>query len=292
MGYPYSSRARAPKPRSARWGVVLILNRMSRRPEMLVLALTVGYLTLLTVQVRTGSRTVLSNLALTALGPFISAYDSASRLTREGVQAYVWQRDAVLNSERLAAENRALQGRLEISRTMEKEILQLRELIKAPRPDNVEVIGARALTQFGAPFGRYLLVSCSSAYVIPDGTAVMGPQGAVGRIQGTMGSLYKVLLVTDPNSAMGVVSERAGVHGVAVGEGRFLRVRWVTNEADVQAGDLFVTSGEDGFYPPGVRVGTATAVKDGGDYLKKITLSPFSQMDELTWVLLLKKNHA
>jgi rod shape-determining protein MreC len=259
---------------------------------MLVLTLTVGYLILLTAQVRTGGRTVLSNLALTALGPFISAFDSASRLTREGFRAYVWQRDAVLHSEQLAAENRALQGQLEISRTLEKEVLQLRELLKAPKPDRVDFVGARVLTQFGAPFGRLLLVSCSSAYEIPDGTVVLGPQGAVGRIQGKLGSLYKVLLVTDPSSAVGVVSERGGVHGVAVGEGRFLTVRWVTNEADVQAGDLFVTSGEDGFYPPGVRVGTAASVADGGDYLKKITLSPFSKMDELTWVLLLKKSHA
>ena len=267
----------------------MALKGSSRRPEALLLTFTVGYLIFLTAQVRTGGQTVLSNLALTALGPFLSAFDSASRLTREGVQAYVWQRDAVLKSEQLAAENRALQGQLQISRTQEKEILQLRELLKAPRPDSVDIVGARALTQFGAPFGRLLLVSCSSAYEIRDGTAVLGPQGAVGRIQGKMGSLYKVLLITDPSSAMGVVSERAGVHGVAVGEGRFLMVRWVSNEADVQAGDLFVTSGEDGFYPPGIRVGTVTSVQDGGDYLKKITLSPFSKMDELTWVLLLRK---
>jgi rod shape-determining protein MreC len=89
-----------------------------------------------------------------------------------------------------------------------------------------------------------------------------------------------------------VVSDRTGVHGVAVGEGRFLSVRWVTNEADVQAGDVFLTSGEDGFYPPGIRMGTVTSVQDGGDYLKKITLSPFTKTDQLAWVLLLKKSHA
>lgn len=270
----------------------MVLQKISRRPEVLLFVLTVGYLVLLTVQVRQGSQTVLNNLALTALGPFLSAFDSASRVTREGFQAYVWQRDAALKAEQLAAENRALQGRLELSRQQEKEILELRELLNAPKPENVEVVGARVLSQFGAPFGRYLLVSSESERLIADGTAVMGPHGAVGRIQGKMGDLYKVLLVTDPNSAAGVVSDRTGVHGVAVGEGRFLTVRWVTNEADVQAGDVFLTSGEDGFYPPGIRVGTVTSVQDGGDYLKKITLSPFSKMDQLTWVLLLKKSHA
>jgi rod shape-determining protein MreC len=111
----------------------------------------------------------------------------------------------------------------------------------------------------------------------------------VGRVQGASGELYKVILLTDPSSAVGVVCDRSAVKGVAVGKGNDMNVRWVSNESDVRVGDQFSTSGEDGVFPAGLRVGTAVSVEDGGDYLKKITLAPSSQMDRLTWVLLLRK---
>ena len=269
----------------------MALKSSYRRPEMLLLFFGVGFLLLLALQVRRGGQSLLGNLALSAFGPLLSAYDSASRFTREGFQAYLWQRDAALSAERLAAENRVLEGRLEMQRSLEKEVLELRELLKAPKPQDVDVIGARALTQYGAPFGRYLLVTCDARYAIPLMTPVIGPNGAVGRVQGASGSQYKVLLLTDPSSAIGVTSNRTGVHGVAVGRGRDLLVRWVSNESDVKVGDLFSTSGEDGVFPAGISVGTVLSVENGSDYLKRISLSPASKFDQLTWVLLLRKNH-
>ncbi len=265
------------------------LRPTARRPEIALCLLVLGFFVLLTFQARQGSRSVLGNMALAAFGPLLSAYDSASRLTREGLQAYLWQKNAALESENLAAENRSLQGQLELARPLEKEVLTLRELLQAPKPQGYQVIGARALTAYGAPFSRYLLVSCDARFLIPEGTPVMGPGGAVGHVQGASGTLHKVILLTDPSSAVGVASERAGVKGVAVGKGSDMEIRWISNESDVRVGDIFVTSGEDGVFPPGLRVGTAVSVEDGGDYLKKITLSPSSKMDQLTWVLLLRK---
>jgi rod shape-determining protein MreC len=266
------------------------LKPAARRPEVVLTLLVLGFFVLLTLQARRGSHSVLGNLALAAFGPLLSAYDSASRLTREGFQAYVWQRDAALQAERLAAENRALQGQLELSRNIEREVLTLRDLVQAPRPQGYDVIGGRALTQYGAPFSRYLLVSCDRKFYVAEGTAAMGPGGAVGRVQGASGGLYKVVLLTDPSSAAGVVCDRSGAKGVAVGKGSDMDVRWVSNESDVRVGDQFSTSGEDGVFPPGLRVGTAVSVEDGGDYLKRITLAPSSKMDDLTWVLLLRKS--
>jgi rod shape-determining protein MreC len=262
-----------------------------RRPEILLFVFGMGFLVALTTQVRRGGQSVLGNLALVAFGPLLSAYDSASRLTREGVEAYLWQRDAALEAERLAARNRVLEGKLEMARQSEQEILALRELLHAPRPPGVDFIGGRALTQYGAPFSRYLLVSCDTSHYVPDSTPVIGPDGLVGRVQGSSGNRYKVLLITDPSSAVGVASDRTGVRGVAVGRGKDLEVRWVSNEADVKPGDEFSTSGEDGVFPAGLRVGTVLDVQNGGDYLKKITLSPSCDLGRLTWVLLLRASH-
>ena len=73
----------------------------------------------------------------------------------------------------------------------------------------------------------------------------------MGRVQGASGGLYKVVLLTDPSSAVGVVCDRSAVKGVAVGKGSDMDVRWVSNESDVRVGDQFSTSGEDGVFPAG-----------------------------------------
>jgi rod shape-determining protein MreC len=262
-----------------------------RRAEFLLVLFAAGFLVLLTVQIRRGGQSLLGNLALAAFGPLLSAYDGASRLTREGLQAYLWQKNAALEAERLAAENRELKGRLALSREAEAEVLALRELLKAPKPRDVEVIAGRALTKYGEPFGRYLLVSCDARYRVPDSTPVIDAAGVVGRVQGSSASQYRVLLVTDPASSVGVACERTGVRGVAVGRGGDLEVRWVSNEAEVKAGDVFATSGEDGIFPAGLRVGTVESAENGPDYLKRIRLNPMAGLDQLTWVLLIRRTH-
>lgn len=261
---------------------------LSRRPEVLLLLIVVGYLIFLTVQVRHGEKTVFGNLAMAAFGPFLSVFNEASRLTREGMQAYVWQQDAALRAEKAEMKNRELEARIQLDHHLEQEIIRLRALIHAPRPKDLDIVGGRALTQFGAPFGRYLLVSCPPDLSVPDGTPVMSTEGAVGRVIGKAGGLFRVLMITDPNSAVGVVSARTGVNAVAVGAGDHLMVRWVSNEADVKVGDEFMTSGEDGFFPAGVNVCVVTSVENGSDYLKKITAAPLAKLDRLSWVLLLK----
>ncbi len=264
----------------------------SRRPELLLLLFTVGYLVALTLQVRRGGQTVLGGTALALFGPVLTAYNSAARFSQEGFDAYLWQRDAALRAEALSRENLALRGELQRVQPLADENARLRRLLDVPPPPAVRLVGGRALMRYGEPFGRYLLVSCDpAAPVFPD-TPVLDPDGVVGKVQASSGNFYRVLLVTDPSSAVGVMTARTGARGVAVGDGRAIEVSWVTNEADVRPGDRFVTSGEDGVFPPGISVGTAIAVSDGGDYLKRITLRPAAALDTLTWVVLAVKGRA
>jgi len=259
----------------------------ARQPVALMLLLVGGFVAGLTLQVRRGENTLFKDAAMVAFSPFLSAFDAASRLTREGARAYVLQRDAALRAERLEAENRILRTQLLLAQNLARENLELRNLLKAPRPEGLEVIGGRALTQFGAPFGRYLLISCASP--LSDDTPVISSRGVVGRVRGRAGDLYRILAVTDPSSALGVCSERTGARGVAVGSGDHLAVRYVSNEADVQVGDVFVTSGEDGIFPPGLRVGATAEAENGGDYLKRVRLDPSADLRNLAWVLVLRR---
>lgn len=262
----------------------------SRRPEALLVLIAVAYLIALSLQVRRGGQTVLGGMALALFGPALTAYDAAAGSAREGLDAYFWQRDAALRAQALERENAALRGELRLSDSLRLENDRLRGLLSVPALPGARLVVGRALMQYGEPFGRYLLVRCPTppAPIFP-GTPVLDPSGLVGKTQGSSGGFYRVLLVTDPGLAVGVLSSRTRDHGVAVGEGRRIEVRYVTNESDVAVGDRFLTSGEDGIFPEGIPVGDVAEVSDGGDYLKRIRLKPAASLDNLTWVLLAVK---
>ncbi len=264
----------------------------SRRPELLLLLFLVGYLVALTLQVKRGERTVLGDVALALFSPVLTAYNAAQRFTREGVEAYLWQKDAAVRDEALERENLLLKEQEALSFSMEEENASLRRLLDVTAPSGFKLVAGRALMRYGEPFGRYLLVACDESAPVFPNTPVLVPEGLVGKVQGASGGFYRVILVTDPSLAIGVASARSKVHGVAVGGGRILNVRYVANESDVKEDDLFVTSGEDGVFPPGIPVGKVVTVSDGGDFLKHITLAPSAPVDSLSWVVLQVSGHA
>lgn len=265
----------------------MAIQSASRTPEKVLFLVVIVYIVFLTLQVRRGQRTVLAEVVLGALGPFLTSYDRANDFVERGLRDYFWLRDAAVEAERLAQENRNLKGLLTTQGGLAEENRRLKTLLAVASPDGYRLVGARTLTQYGLPFNRYILLRLAPGVEAPDLTPVIVPKGVVGRVQRGSGVLKRCILITDPNSAVGIVSQRTGVHGVAAGDGKNLLLRWVTNEADVKPGDLFITSGDDGVFPPAIPVGVAISVSDGPDYLKRSTLRPSADLDTLEWVLLL-----
>ncbi len=261
-----------------------------QRPGILLLFLVSAYLVGLTIQVHRGGRTVLGNVTMTVFSPLLETFNGASRFTREGLDAYFWQRDAAERAEKLEVDNLILKTRLQRRLFLEGENNRLRRLLHAPRPESMAAIPGRAFTRFGSSFAKYLIVSVNSSSPIPLKSPVITDAGVVGRVVGHVGSSYKVLLLTNPTSAIGVVSRRTGVRGVAVGDGDHMVIKWVSTRADVKVGDLFETSGEDGVFPAGIAVCSATSVSNGGKYFKVITANPRCRVDKLGWVLFLVKH--
>jgi rod shape-determining protein MreC len=265
----------------------LTIQSASRTPEKILFFVVLAYLVLLTAQVRRGQRSLLSEAVLGAVKPIVLGYDRLGNFFEAGFRDYVWLRDAAISAERLAEENRVLKGHLAAQASCTGENVRLKRLLSVPVPEGFRLVGGRTLTQYGLPFNRHILLRVDPAVDVPDLSPVILPEGVVGRVLRGAGGFRRCLLATDPNSAVGIVSQRTGVHGVAAGDGKLLLLRWVTNEADVRPGDLFVTSGDDGVFPPALPVGVITAVSDGPDYLKRATLRPCADLEDLQWVLLL-----
>ena len=81
-------------------------------------------------------------------------------------------------------------------------------------------------------------------------------EGVVGQVTRVYPNMAEVTLVTDKDHAVPVKVQRSGVRSVlfGAGAGHAPELRFMAPTADIQVGDVLVTSGLDGTYPPGLAV--------------------------------------
>ena len=125
---------------------------------------------------------------------------------------------------------------------------------------------------------------------------MISPTGVVGRIIALGPRAAKVQLLQDRDSAAGVLIERSRVSGVVSGQVGFsdtgssdLVMKYVRDLADVVAGDVVVTSGQDRVYPKGLVVGRVRSVGRGAGLFKEILVEPSARFDQVEEVLVVKK---
>jgi rod shape-determining protein MreC len=120
--------------------------------------------------------------------------------------------------------------------------------------------------------------------------AVVTSEGVVGRVIEVSPNTAKVLLITDPNSALDVTIQRSRSQGIMEGKVEEICVlKYVLKSDDVQVGDKVITSGLGGIFPRGLMIGTVSKVerKRPGifQYLEVTPSVDFSKLEE---VLILK----
>ncbi|MGO4776038.1 rod shape-determining protein MreC, partial [Lysobacter sp. 2RAB21] len=140
------------------------------------------------------------------------------------------------------------------------------------------------------PTRQRLVLDAGSRDKVRVGQSVIDAGGLLGQITGITPLHASVLLITDPSHAVPVAVARNGVRLVVYGEGRSdsLMLRSVPLSSDVRVGDVLVTSGLGGRFPPGFPVGTITALRpDDSRAFLVGEVKPAAQLDRGREVLVL-----
>jgi rod shape-determining protein MreC len=98
----------------------------------------------------------------------------------------------------------------------------------------------------------------------------------------------EVILISDAEHAIPVQSNRSGVRTIAVGTGdeNKLSLPFVTVESDLQEGDLLLSTGMGGVFPPGYPVAQVSRVKRAGSTFALVEARPTARLDQAREVLL------
>ncbi len=124
---------------------------------------------------------------------------------------------------------------------------------------------------------------------VRQGAVIVAANGLVGKITQVYSNTSKVLLLTDPSSAVDAVISRSRAEGVVVGLGSSsLSMDFVRQDADIQVGDIVVTSGLGGGLPKNIVIGQVTDVASKDMYLfKEVKVRPAVPLESLEEALII-----
>jgi rod shape-determining protein MreC len=173
---------------------------------------------------------------------------------------------------------------------IELENNRLRELLGFQRTEAPRLMAARVVAQDRSLFFRTVEIDRGTTDGVLEGMAVVHQAGAVGRVLRVSTGSSTVLMVTDLNSRVDGVVERSRTQVIVSGSAQGdLKLSWLPRRADVQQGDVIVTSGLGNVFPPGYRVGTVTVRAEDPDFvLEEAGLEPavnFGSLEDVFVVL-------
>lgn len=147
------------------------------------------------------------------------------------------------------------------ARMINAENRRLRTLLRIRDVEVMPVVSARLVSSTAVSTRRFATLNAGNLQGVRPGQPVRGPEGLIGRILETGPNAARVLLLTDAESIVPVRRTRDGLPAIVSGRGDGqLDVR-SANSANIpfKAGDLFVTSGTGGLYPPNIPVARVAA---------------------------------
>ncbi len=96
---------------------------------------------------------------------------------------------------------------------------------------------------------------------IKEDSIVIGKDSLIGRVIQVGQDKSRVLLVTDINSRIPIITSKSRVRGVLVGNNTdLMEILYLDNSHGISAGDMVFTSGDGDSLPPGILVGVVKKV--------------------------------
>ncbi|MCP4995877.1 MAG: rod shape-determining protein MreC [Gammaproteobacteria bacterium] len=192
-------------------------------------------------------------------------------------------------NQRLIHENLLLQAKQQKMATLEAENIRLREMLESSFNIGERVLIAELLAVDLDPYRHQVLINKGDNSGVFEGQPVLDADAVMGQIIHTNTFTSTVLMITDASHALPVRVNRNGLRTIAQGTGRLdeLELTNLPNNADIQVGDLLVTSGLGGRFPAGYPVAMITQVThEPGQPFSQVTAKPQAHLERTREVLL------
>jgi rod shape-determining protein MreC len=208
-----------------------------------------------------------------------------------------WIDDTLTTHNTLIDENDALgrkiliqNARLQRMGALQAENARLRALLDSTAKVGDRVLIAEIMSVDMNPFRHMVVINRGSMDGVQVGQALIDSDGIIGQVIRDQVFSAEAILITDVDHALPVEVLRNRLRTIAVGTGDMERLSlpFLPRNADVVSGDLLVTSGLGGTFPPGYPVGIVRDVKSQvSEPFLEISAEPAAALNRVREVLLI-----
>jgi rod shape-determining protein MreC len=232
--------------------------------------------------IRSGLSVMLRPIEILVSAPFDFSYGLSESMQSSS--------NLMQENERLKSEALVRNARLQTMAALRAENARLRALLDSTEKVGESILIAEIVSVDMNPFRNMILLNKGSQEGAYVGQPLIDADGIVGQITRDRHFNSEAMLVTDIDHALPIEIARNRLRTIAVGTGELdrLSLPFLPNNADVEEGDLLISSGLGGKFPPGYPVGTIRKIKRvTGQPFLEIQAEPAAALNRIREVLLL-----
>jgi rod shape-determining protein MreC len=206
----------------------------------------------------------------------------------QGMRSLQQENDELKHAKLTTAPDLQRLAQLEAENTRLRKLLDVKDREKA----NGQV--AQILYTARDPFSRKIIVDKGQQADITAGLPAIDEAGVVGQVTRVFPFSAEITLITDKDQVVPVQVVRTGQRSVVFGLGNGqLELRYMPANADIQVGDLLVTSGLDDIYLPGFPVAKVVNIERDSAYsFARIFCVPIAGVENFGEVMILAPRQA
>lgn len=149
-----------------------------------------------------------------------------------------------------------------------------------------DLVAAAVIGREPSHWYQTIIINKGEADGVRVDMGVITPEGVVGKVIKTGPRHAQVLLVTDRNSAVAGIVQRTRDEGIVQGiEEGAIRLKYLPHFSEVAVGDVVVTSGLEGSFTKGLKIGEIEKVeKREHELFLQVKMTPqidFSKLEEV-----------
>jgi rod shape-determining protein MreC len=206
----------------------------------------------------------------------------------QGLRALQQENSELKHNQLATAPNLQRLAQLEVENERLRKLLAVKEREKASGQVTQILYTARD------PFSRKIIVDKGQQAGIVAGQPAIDETGVVGQVTRVFPFSAEITLITDKDQVVPVQIVRSGQRSVVFGLGNGqLELRYMPANADIQIGDVLVTSGLDGIYLPGFPVAKVVNIERDSAYsFARIFCVPIAGVENFGEVMVLDPRQA
>ena len=172
---------------------------------------------------------------------------------------------------------------------LKKDNIRLREILSLQDSSNNEKINAAVISRKTGSWWRQITLNKGSKDGVVIGSTVIGPGGLLGRVNKTSLFTSSVILLTSPESKVGVWVDRTQINGLLVGLGTdYPSLILYSKDADIKVGDFISSSPASTLLPPNIPIGIVKSVDEPFKSKRTAKISLLAKPNVIDWVQIVK----